>query len=62
MTALAESAAAITASLNTENVLVRILEQISQALRVQAVSLALIDSKKEELTFRAAIGWKIWRT
>jgi len=58
MTALAESAAAITASLNTENVLVRILEQISQALRVQAVSLALIDSKKEELTFRAAIGWE----
>lgn len=57
MTALAESAAAITASLNQEEVLVRILEQISQALRVQAVSLALIDSQKEELVFRAAIGW-----
>jgi PAS domain S-box-containing protein len=58
MSALAESAAAITASLNLEDVLVRILEQISQLLRVQAVSLALLDAGKNELVFRAAIGWK----
>jgi two-component system, NtrC family, sensor histidine kinase KinB len=58
MSALAESAAAITASLNLEDVLVRILEQISTALQVPAVSLALIEPGKEELVFKAAIGWK----
>ncbi|RPI26755.1 MAG: GAF domain-containing protein [Chloroflexota bacterium] len=57
MTGLAESAAAITATLNLEDVLVRILEQIGLAMQVQAVSLALIDTNREELVFRAAIGW-----
>lgn len=56
MTALAESAAVITASLNLEDVLKRILEQISQALRVEVVSLALIDHKTQELEFRASTG------
>lgn len=57
MTALAESAAAITASLELEDVLLRILQQVSNALNVQAVSLALTDPETEELVFRAAIGW-----
>ena len=57
MSALAESAAAITASLNLEDVLVRILEQISSALQVPAVSLALIDPQGEYLVFKAATGW-----
>jgi PAS domain S-box-containing protein len=59
MTALAESAATITGSLKLEDVLLRILEKISQALQVQAVSLALIDIENGELVFRAATGW--WR-
>ncbi len=54
MTAVAESAAVITASLNVEDVLQRILEQISQALRVEVVSLALIDPQGKELVFRAS--------
>ncbi len=58
MTALAESAAAITATLNLEDVLARILGQISQALRVKAVSLALIEEGTGNLVFRAAIGWE----
>jgi two-component system, NtrC family, sensor histidine kinase KinB len=57
MSALAESAAAITASLNLEDVLVRILEQISSDLQVPAVSLALIDPQGENLVFKAATGW-----
>lgn len=57
MSALAESAAAITASLNLEDVLERILDQVSHALRAQTVSLALIDAEKGELVFRAATGW-----
>ncbi len=58
MTALAESAAAITASLNLEDVLTRILEQISHALQVEVVSLALIDVQTHELVFRASTGEK----
>jgi adenylate cyclase len=58
MTALAESAAAITGSLDLEDVLGRILAQITQALRVKAVSLALIDQAKNELIFNAAVGWE----
>jgi NtrC-family two-component system sensor histidine kinase KinB len=56
MTALAESASAINASLNVEEVIQEILEQISQALQVEAVSLALIDPQQEMLEFRAATG------
>jgi two-component system, NtrC family, sensor histidine kinase KinB len=58
MTALAESAATISGSLKLEDVLLSILEKISQALRVQAVSLALIDIENGELVFRAATGWQ----
>ncbi len=57
MTALAETAATITGSLNLEDVLLRIMEQTTQALAVQAVSLALLDSTSSELTVRAAAGW-----
>lgn len=53
MTAVAEGAGVITGSLNVEDVLQRILEQISQALRVEVVSLALLDSQNGELEFRA---------
>ncbi|MDX1438160.1 MAG: GAF domain-containing protein, partial [Anaerolineales bacterium] len=56
MTALAESAAALNTSLRLDDVLQRILEQISQALRVEAVSLALLDPRTNELEFRAATG------
>jgi two-component system, NtrC family, sensor histidine kinase KinB len=57
MTALAESVAAISASLDLEDVLVRILEQIQQALHVEAVALALVDSSRNDLVFQASIGW-----
>ncbi|MGD9093226.1 MAG: GAF domain-containing protein [Anaerolineales bacterium] len=56
MTALVESSAAIKESLKLEDVLQRILEQISQALRVEVVSLALIDPGTDELVFRATTG------
>ncbi len=58
MTALAESAAAITASLKTEEVLQRILDQITQALQVEVVLLALLDPQTQELVFHAASGIK----
>ncbi len=57
MTALAESASAINASLNLEEVIQQILEQINQALQVEVVSLALIDAQHEILEFRAAAGF-----
>lgn len=57
MTALAESAGTITGSLNLEDVLNRILEQTSGALSVEAVSLALTDTDKDELVVKAATGW-----
>ena len=56
MEALAESAASISATLDLEDVLHRILEQTSQVLKVEAVSLALIDHQTNELEFKAAIG------
>jgi NtrC-family two-component system sensor histidine kinase KinB len=58
MTALADSAAFITASLKLDDVLQRILEQISQVLRVQVVTLALIDSQTQELVFHASTDKK----
>lgn len=54
MTAVAESAIAITASLNLDEVLQRILDQISQALQVDEVSLALIDPSGQNLEYRAS--------
>lgn len=58
MTAVAESAAVITGSLNLDVVLQRILEQASQALRVEVASLALIDPQTTQLEFRASTGTK----
>ena len=54
MTALAESATAITGSLHLPEVLQGILEQISNALRVEAVSLALIDAEQKTLEYLAS--------
>jgi PAS domain S-box-containing protein len=54
MTAVAESAAVINISLKLEDVLVRILEQISQALQVEGASLALLDPDGKELEFCAS--------
>jgi two-component system, NtrC family, sensor histidine kinase KinB len=56
MTAVAESTAVITATLNLDDVFKRILEQVSHALQVDAVSLALIDHQREMLDFRASTG------
>jgi PAS domain S-box-containing protein len=53
MTALAESASEITASLDLDEVLQRILTQISEALRVESVSLALVDPSGATLTYVA---------
>lgn len=56
MTAIAESASAINASLQLDQVLQTILEQTTQALDVEAVSLALLDAEGKTLSFRAATG------
>lgn len=56
MSALAESAAAINSALRLDDVLQRILEQTSQALQVEAVSLALLNTQTDELEYRAATG------
>ncbi|GAB4477484.1 MAG: hypothetical protein Kow0088_16450 [Anaerolineales bacterium] len=56
MAALASSAAAITGSLDLREVLQRILEQTSQALLADTVSLALLDPKRQELVFEASTG------
>jgi PAS domain S-box-containing protein len=53
MTALAESASDITASLELDEVLQRILSQISEALQVETVFLALVDMNGESLDFAA---------
>jgi NtrC-family two-component system sensor histidine kinase KinB len=54
MTALAESASVITASLDLDEVLQRILSQISDALQVETVSLALVDPHAKILSFVAS--------
>jgi two-component system, NtrC family, sensor histidine kinase KinB len=54
MGALANSASAITSSLDLEVVLQRILSEIIQALRVEVVSLALMDSEGQTLKFSAS--------
>jgi len=58
MTALAEGAAAINASLRLDEVLQRILNQTIQALQVEAVALALADAASGDLVFCAATGKK----
>jgi two-component system, NtrC family, sensor histidine kinase KinB len=57
MTALAETAAVINATLSLEEVFTRLMDQIEQALRVQAASLALTDHQTGEIVFQAATGW-----
>ena len=54
MTALANSATAMSSSLNLENVLQNILEEIRTALQVEAVTLSLIDRDEEYLEYKAA--------
>jgi len=56
MTALAQNAVALNASLRLDEVLQRILEQTAQALRVEVVALALVDKARDELVYRAASG------
>ncbi len=56
MTALANSAIAITGSLELNEVLQRILQQTSQALQVDTVSLALIEPHPHEVVFKASTG------
>jgi len=56
MSALAEGAAAINTSLEMPDVWRRILNQTMQALQVETVALALIDSVSGDLVFNAAAG------
>jgi PAS domain S-box-containing protein len=56
MTALAENAVTLNATLRLEEVLQRILEQTAQALRVETVALGLLDPACKEIEFRAATG------
>lgn len=56
MTALAEISVSITAALGAEDILQRILEQVNMALRVEAVSLWLVDQDNNELEIVAATG------
>lgn len=56
MTAIADSARAIGASLQLDEVLQTILQQTTKALEVEAVSLALVEPGGKDLVFRAATG------
>lgn len=56
MSALAEGAAAINTSLEMSDVWRRILNQTMQALQVETVALAMIDSTNNDLVFHAAAG------
>ncbi len=56
MTALAEGAVAINASLRMEEVLNSVLEQTMRALQVETVALALLDPARGDLVFQAAAG------
>jgi len=56
MSALAESSLAITTALGTEDILQRVLEQVHQALNVEAVSLALITSDGKMIEIKEATG------
>ena len=56
MSALAEGAATINASLEMSDVWRRILDYTMQALQVETVALALIDHASNDLVFQAAAG------
>jgi len=55
MTALANSATAMSSTLRLETVLDNILKEIQTALQVEAVTLSLIDSEAVNLVYKAAI-------
>ena len=56
MTALAECAISVNASLRLDEVLQRILEQAARALQTPEVLLALVDEARQELAYNAATG------
>ncbi len=56
MEALANAARVVTASLDLDEVLQRIIEQTMRSLDVAAASLALLDGQSDELVFRASSG------
>ncbi len=56
MVALTETARAITASLDLEEVLQRITERTLESVAVEAASLALLDEETGELVFQVASG------
>ena len=58
MSAIARSAGAITASLDIDEVLQTILKETTEALKVEAVSLALVEDDAKRIVFRAATGEK----
>ncbi len=55
MTALANSATALSSTLRLETVLETILHEIQEALRVEAVTLSLVDRNQDFLEYKAAI-------
>jgi len=55
MTALANSATALSSTLRLETVLDNILKEIQTALQVEAVTLSLIDREEGNLVYKAAI-------
>jgi two-component system, NtrC family, sensor histidine kinase KinB len=56
MAALAESSLSITTALGTDDILQRVLEQVHQALDVEAVSLALISPDRKMIEIKEATG------
>jgi NtrC-family two-component system sensor histidine kinase KinB len=56
MSALAESASALTAALGTKDILQQVLEQTHVALQVEAVSLSMISPDRKTLTIKGATG------
>ncbi|RLD07842.1 MAG: hypothetical protein DRI65_03845, partial [Chloroflexota bacterium] len=54
MTALANSATAMSSTLNLDSVLDNILKEIQTALQVEAVTLSLIDKEEGNLVYKAA--------
>ncbi len=56
MAVLAETAAAVSASLDLDEVLDRIMDQISRTMKVEAVSIGLIEKTSSEVVFQAVWG------
>jgi len=62
MSVLAETAAAVTASLDINEVLNRILSQISRSLKFDTVSIGLVEKATSEVVFQAVWGEQPART